>query len=170
MRRATRGYRPRSLLTAFTVGFVSLVVAFWLLSLRADSVTANQQVPATPAPEASAPLSAPRADPLETPAVGLDLLLKLGAVLGLAYISLALLKRYTFGSAAAQRGNSLKVIESTTLAPNRGVYLVRAGDRHILLGVTPTQITALSEWPAEDLGASADIPRPFQEHLAALPK
>jgi flagellar biosynthetic protein FliO len=170
VRRATRGYRPRSLLTAFTVGFVSLVVAFWLLSLRAESVTANQQVPGTAVPETSAPAVTPRTDPLEAPGVGLDLLLKLGAVVGLAYISLALLKRYTFGNAAGQRGNALKVIELTTLAPNRSVYLVRAGDRHVLLGVTPTQITALSEWPADDVSGVADIPRPFQEHLAALPK
>ncbi|MFN0074236.1 MAG: flagellar biosynthetic protein FliO [Chloroflexota bacterium] len=167
MHRITGSYQPRSLLTAFTVGFVSLVVALWLVSLRAESVTAEQQLPSPP-PAAESP--APRLDALEGPGVGLDLLLKLGAVLGLAYVSLALLKRYTYGGSGMQRGNALKVLESTTLAPNRTVYLVRAGDRHVLLGVTPTQITALSEWPASDLPESAIVPRPFQEHLASLPK
>jgi flagellar biosynthetic protein FliO len=166
VRRSRRGYRPRSLITAFTVGFVSLVVALWLVSLRADSVTADQQVPS--ATQSEAPIQAPRPDPFDGPGMGLDLVLKLGAVLGLAYISLALLKRYTFGNAGAQRGNALQVIESTALAPNRSVYLVRAGDRHVLLGVTPTQITALSEWPATDNSGPTAVPRPFQEHLASL--
>ncbi len=88
------------------------------------------------------------ADPFEGPGGALDLLLKLGAVLALAYVSLAALRRYTAG-AASQRGTLLEVLDSTTLGPNRAVYVVRAGDRRLVLGVTQQQITPLGELHAE---------------------
>lgn len=148
------------------------MLGVWSLLLRADSATASpayQTASATAEPAAPVPTAMPT-DGLDGPGLGLDLMVKLAAVLGLAYISLALLKRYTFGNAGSQRGNALKVIESTVLAPNRAVYLIRAGDREVLLGVTPTQITQLSEWHADDTGSPADVPASVRDHLASLPR
>lgn len=85
-------------------------------------------------------------DPFDGPGAALDITLKLAAVLALAYVALAALKRYTTGK-ASQRGTLLEVLDSTMLAPNRAVYIVRAGSKRLVLGVTQTQITALAELP-----------------------
>jgi flagellar biosynthetic protein FliO len=89
-----------------------------------------------------------RSDPFDGPGAAMDLVLKLGAVLALAYVSLAALRRYTAG-AASQRGTLLEVLDSTTLGPNRSVYVVRAGEKRLVLGVTQQQITALAELDGE---------------------
>ncbi|MGE3908603.1 MAG: flagellar biosynthetic protein FliO, partial [Chloroflexota bacterium] len=83
-------------------------------------------------------------DPFDGPGAAMDLTLKLGAVLALAYVSMAALKRYTSGP-ASQRGTLLEVLDSTTLGPNRSVYVVRAGQKRLVLGVTQNQITPLGE-------------------------
>ena len=104
-------------------------------------------------------------DPFDGPGAALDLTLKLGAVLALAYVSMAALKRYTAGT-VSQRGSLLEVLDSTTLGPNRSVYVVRAGDKRLVLGVTQNQITALAELdpdaePAAPASAAVDFsPRP----------
>jgi flagellar biosynthetic protein FliO len=102
-----------------------------------------------------------RADPFEGPGGALDLIVKLGAVLALAYVSMAALKRYTAGS-ASQRGTLLEVLDSTTLGPHRSVYVVRAGEKRLVLGVTQHQITALAELDAEP----PLTPQPEQPPLA----
>ena len=94
------------------------------------------------------PTGGERSDPFEGPGGALDLLLKLGAVLALCYVSLAALKRYTAGT-VRQRGTLLDVLDSKTLGPNRSVYVVRAGDKRLVLGVTQQQITTLAELDPE---------------------
>jgi flagellar biosynthetic protein FliO len=84
------------------------------------------------------------ADPFDGPGGAIDLMVKLGAVLALAYVAMAALRRYTAGS-VSQRGALLEVLDSTTLGPNRAVFVVRAGDRRLVLGVTQQQITALGD-------------------------
>lgn len=90
------------------------------------------------------PGGADRGDPFDGPGAAMDLVLKLGAVLALAYVSMAALKRYTGGS-VSHRGSLLEVLDSTTLGPNRAVYVVRAGGKRLVLGVTQNQITSLGE-------------------------
>ena len=87
-------------------------------------------------------------DPFDGPAGAIDLFLKLGIVVALAYASLALLKRYTVG--APRPTSLLEVLESTTLAPDRAVYVVRAGERRLVLGVTQTHISTLAELEPAD--------------------
>ena len=95
------------------------------------------------------PGGAERGDPFDGPGAAMDLVLKLGAVLALAYVSMAALKRYTSGS-VSQRGTLLEVLDSTTLGPNRSVYVVRAGQKRLVLGVTQNQITPLAELDPDD--------------------
>jgi len=96
-----------------------------------------------------------RGDPFDGPGAAMDLVLKLGAVLALAYVSMAALKRYTSGS-VSQRGTLLEVLDSTTLGPNRSIYVVRAGQKRLVLGVTQNQITALAELDPDDTGTPAE--------------
>jgi flagellar protein FliO/FliZ len=94
----------------------------------------------------------------------LDLTLKLVAVLALAYGSLALLKRAGIGGAGSVHGSSalgaesLRVMMSLVLAPNRSVHVVRApGGKTLLLGATPGQVNLLAELgdiPEADLATS----------------
>ena len=95
-------------------------------------------------------------DPFDGPGAAMDLVLKLGAVLALAYVSMAALKRYTSG-AVSQRGTLLEVLDSTTLGPNRSIYVVRAGAKRLVLGVTQNQITPLAELDADDAAVTAEL-------------
>ncbi|MCC7106044.1 MAG: flagellar biosynthetic protein FliO [Chloroflexi bacterium] len=88
--------------------------------------------------------AADRSDPFEWPSAAVELILKLLVVLALIYVALAALRRYSLGIGLTRRAGHLEVIESTTLAPNRSVYLLRVGDRHLVVGVTPSQITTLA--------------------------
>jgi flagellar biosynthetic protein FliO len=96
------------------------------------------------------------ADPFEGPTGALDLVLKLGAVLALAYVSMAALKRYTSGT-QSQRGTLLEVLDSTALGPNRAVYVVRAGERRLVLGVTQHQITTSDASTIDGRGADSPL-------------
>jgi flagellar biosynthetic protein FliO len=109
---------------------------------------------------------AQRPDLWDGPGVAVDVLLKLLFVLGLAYALLALLRRFGPGAVWRDRQGQLRVLESANLAPNRTIYLVRAGDRQLLLGVTPTQITPLSEWELEQVAPDVPIPPSFAEAIS----
>lgn len=100
-----------------------------------------------------------RGDPFDGPGAAMDLILKLGAVLALAYVSLAALKRYTSGT-VSQRGSLLEVLDSTALGPNRSVYIVRAGEKRLVLGVTQNQIAALAELDPESPAFAPPPPDP----------
>lgn len=132
-RRLAAQYGARNI--AVAVGVVALVLAAFALPTSRDG------------------------DPFDGPGAAVDIILKLGAVVALAYVALAALKRYT-GSATRRRGGLLEVLDSATLAPNRSVYVVRAGGKRLVLGVTQTQITALAELPdgATDLLDAVDAP------------
>lgn len=141
---------------------VLAVLAIVVLSLAWDS--------GSPQAASSAPGSAPnsastganialpeRAEPFDFSAATIDIGLKLVAVLALAYVALTVLKRHVAGIAGG-RGSQLQVLESTTLAPNRSVYLVRAGSKRLVLGVTTGQITTLAE-----------LDEPVQVTIQAIP-
>jgi flagellar biosynthetic protein FliO len=84
----------------------------------------------------------------ETPIgrVIVDLIWKLALVLGIAYLSIYALRGIMNRQAVlpGQRGR-LKVLETAALGPNRSVHLVRVGNKVLVLGSTPDQITAIGE-------------------------
>ena len=86
--------------------------------------------------------------------VALDVMLKLLAVLGLAYVALAVLRRYSVG-AGNKRDGLLQILDSANLGPNRTLYLVKIMDKRLVVGATSSQITTLAAW---DLGGTlADV-------------
>jgi flagellar protein FliO/FliZ len=85
-----------------------------------------------------------------------DVGIKLIAVLALAYGSLMVLKKVGIGgtgaSTAGGSAQSLRVISSLALAPNRSVHLIRVpGGKTLLVGATPNAVNLLA-----DLGELAD--------------
>jgi flagellar biosynthetic protein FliO len=95
---------------------------------------------------------------IDLPRTAVDVSLKLILVLGLVYGTLALLRRYGGGLSLSQRTGQIRVLESSTLASNRSIYLVRVAGRQILLGVTPSQITTLADWDADSVPAETSLP------------
>jgi flagellar protein FliO/FliZ len=58
------------------------------------------------------------------------------------------LKRMQSGVRAGAGERQLQVIEAVSVGPRQKIALVRVGHREVLVGISPTQITALGSWPA----------------------
>ena len=142
--------------TPVVAGGIALMVLFAVVltaqALRPSSSTfspeAGQQLSSSPASRLGT-----GAAELDLPSTAADVTIKLILVLGVAYASLALLRRYGRGVAWGRTGSRIEIVEASSLASNRSIYLVHVADKQLLLGVTPNQITTLAEW-------SADFPSP----------
>ena len=64
------------------------------------------------------------------------------------------LKRMQTGVRPGGGPKQLQVIEAVSVGPRQKVALVRVGNREVLVGISPAQITALGNWPAT--GAEKD--------------
>jgi len=125
---------------------------------------AQQTYPAQDAPLFATPVAiqpTPEATPQSTIGVsdsaassGFDLgdiAIKLIAVLGLAYASLMLLKRFGVGGMGSSprgsnNGPDVRVLSSIALAPNRSVHVIQVpGGKTLLVGATPTTVNLLTE-------------------------
>ncbi len=60
------------------------------------------------------------------------------------------LKRMQTGVRTGGGIKKLQVIEAVSVGPRQKVALVRVGKREVLVGISPAQITALGNWPADD--------------------
>lgn len=79
-----------------------------------------------------------------------DLVLKLGLVIGLIYLTMWALRTYVLGPQARRRiakgmPGRIDVLDTTVLAPNRTLYLVEVADRVLVLGATGTSLNTLAE-------------------------
>jgi flagellar protein FliO/FliZ len=57
------------------------------------------------------------------------------------------LKRMQSGVRLSGGARQLQVIEAVSVGPRQKIVLVRVGTREVLVGVSPTQLTALGSWP-----------------------
>jgi flagellar protein FliO/FliZ len=81
---------------------------------------------------------------------GMDALRYLGSmllVLALLGGLLWSLKRMQSGMRPGGATRQLQVIKAVSVGPRQKIALVRVGDREVLVGVSPTQMTALGGWP-----------------------
>lgn len=60
------------------------------------------------------------------------------------YASVWLMKRYTVGKSPAG-GDLIKVIDRRHLTPKQAIYVVKVGDKHILVGATESGINKLCD-------------------------
>ena len=75
-----------------------------------------------------------------------NLMLKLGLVLLFVYLSVWALKKVSQRRGRLLPGRGpLQVLETTSLAPNRGLHLIAVGRRVFLIGSTPESITILGD-------------------------
>jgi flagellar protein FliO/FliZ len=62
-------------------------------------------------------------------------------------------------------GRRLNVIESLSVGPRQKFALLRVGQHEVLVGITPTQMTALAHWPEGSEQAAMQIaPAPTASH------
>ena len=47
-------------------------------------------------------------------------------------------------------GRRMQVIESLSVGPRQKFALLRVGEHEVLVGITPTQMTSLAQWPADN--------------------
>lgn len=77
--------------------------------------------------------------------------LGLALVILLAWGTVFLLRKSTFGQQFAGSGQNIKVLERFYLGPKKAIYLIEIGGRALALGVTETAITPLSQWQPGEL-------------------
>ena len=88
------------------------------------------------------------------PAELIWMLVAIVLILGLAYV----VTRFVGGNIPAgtsrkARGKMICSVEQVYMGRDRQIVLVQAGDRYLLLGNTPNQITTLAEFTAEEVEA-----------------
>lgn len=109
-------------------------------------------------------------------ALTLDLVVKLGLVIGLIYVTMWLLKTYVGrGRLSPRSAGRIDVIDTAVLGPGRSVYLVEIADRVLVLGATAGSLSTLAEISdpaAIDLlkkrPEEPEAPPPFAEQLKAI--
>ena len=96
--------------------------------------------------EEKLPLKADVTGTLNTPGMLIGLVVKLGLVLGIAYLGALGLKRLSGLKGAAPRSEgALKIIETTSLGANRWLHIVAIGEQAYLISSTPQQTALLAE-------------------------
>lgn len=103
--------------------------------------------------------------PRSTPVLILDLLWKLALVLVLVVISAKAVKLLSSRGWKGRGGSQMAVLDSLSLGPNRGVYLIRAFGRVLLLGVTPERIDLLIELPPDSVPEEPEKSKQFSSLL-----
>jgi len=84
-------------------------------------------------------------------------------ILVIIYGSVWLMKRFS-GARAGGGGNNISVLERHFLAPKQALYLIRVGQRHMLVGGSESGLRHLADLSADDLGQGAkDGARPGEE-------
>jgi flagellar biosynthetic protein FliO len=80
-------------------------------------------------------------------ALTFDLVVKLGLVVGLIYVTVWLLRAYVGRARPGAAGSSARidVLEATALAPGRSLYLVEVADRVLVVGATAGSLATLAE-------------------------
>lgn len=118
-------------------------------SQPAASATAQASASATAVPGTSflAQYQDPQAQPAPNTFMTVaGLLFKLAVVLGLIYLTVLGLRFFSNRGRGVFMGhNAINVLEKTSLAQNRELYLIDVADRVLLLGATTSNISVLTE-------------------------
>jgi flagellar biosynthetic protein FliO len=94
--------------------------------------------------------------PAEIGFSALDVVLKLGVVIGLIEVSLYLLRRWQGQMTGHTR--QLRVVESLALSPRQTLHIVRVGSQTLLIGATDQTLTPLG--PVDLLPKPVSVPTP----------
>jgi len=112
---------------------------------------------------------APEQKPVPVYKTAFGLIFKLALVLGLMYLTILGLKKFTnLKTPAARPGQHIRVLENSMLAANRSLHIVEIGSRKIVLGSTPNQVSMIAELPEESQQDKPAEEFGFKNHLVSL--
>lgn len=121
-------------------------------------------------PEAQTPDTALASTPLSTVGLISSVMWKLGLVIGLIYVSIALLRRWRkLPARAADR--RMTVLETTRLSQRQALHLIQVDQQVLLIGATDQTLTMLTELRSlQSLSAPKDeAPQPGEPLEESLP-
>ena len=84
----------------------------------------------------------------------LRFILSLALVLGLVYVTILGLKKFTGMRGLGALGvgqHRIKVLENSSLGANRSLHLVEVGSKKLLIASTPNQISLITEFAADEI-------------------
>ena len=90
----------------------------------------------------------------------MDVLRMVGSMVMVIALLLAVLwglKRIQNQMMTAQHNGRMQVLESQSIGTRQKITLVRIGEHEVLLGITPTHINALGQWPAAPASPTEDV-------------
>jgi flagellar biosynthetic protein FliO len=117
-------------------GLITLGLAGGIFFLIVDALSTPVSTPA------EIPLNP--GDPGSTAALFLSVFLKLGLVIVLMLVGFYLLRRWK-GPQFSGQSKQMTVLETLRLTPRQTVYLVKVGDRNVMIGATDQSISYLTE-------------------------
>ena len=103
----------------------------------------------------------------------LRFILSLALVLGLVYVTILGLKKFTGMRGLGALGvgqHKIKVLENSSLGANRSLHLIEVGSKKLLLASTPNQVSLITEFAADEI-SDTDSGQPgggFKDHLATF--
>lgn len=105
----------------------------------------------TPAAGAPSPVTGalPRSSEPGAWPLGLDVTAKLIAVIALIYATAAVARRYLLRSPGLTR-TAVRVLETTSLAPKKTVYVLEVGGRVLVVGASESSLSTLAEFTDPD--------------------
>ena len=75
------------------------------------------------------------------------LILAMVLIVGLIYLSMYLLKKFSYSAKKKIGGSDIEVLQRGYIAPKKGIYLVKVQSKVLVLGVTDTNVNYLTELP-----------------------
>jgi len=135
------------------VWVIAAVVLVLLIGAVALSISQIDQATALP----------PDDGEFQTTVSGLDILLKLGLVVVLIYLSLFVIGRLR-GHRTADVRQRMEVLASTRLSPKTAIHIVRVGGKRIVVGATDHHLSYLGDYVpgSEDIG---DFPSMLEQSM-----
>lgn len=160
----------------------AMAPVLWAASIEAPSAPAGQPATAAPtvqaapdaAPQGLLPMSrgaAPLAGLAEPPSIPwVRVVSGTAAVIALICFGVYGLKRMN-GGLPFTRGRHMELLESRPLGRGVQIYLVRVGERVLVLGHADGEVSCLTELGSEELPpAPADAPKPVRGFTSLLSK
>lgn len=105
----------------------------------------------------------------------LSFIFKLAVVLGLAYLTILGLKKFSnMKSKVESNQQCIRVLDQSSLGANKSLHVIQVGSKRLLVASTPGQISLLSELDADDIPEKIAEKAPvkksvnFTEQLAAF--
>jgi flagellar biosynthetic protein FliO len=152
-------------------GLGMLAALFVVLSLTSSGTTGQagktESGPLQPEPQAETPQDVPG------PGMGGMVFKIVGSVLlliGILYAGVYGMR--ALSGRTGRRGfdsDAISVLHRTHIAPKKAIYVVKVGERGMVVGVTDSQISHLSDLTEEELGSlripEKSRPRSFRQHF-----